>query len=505
MLFLSFITASAESLTVGTAAEYRPFVYYDFDNNLTGLDIDIIDQIGEREGFTVQVLDIAFDGLIDSVSVGQIDLIAGGFSVTPERQENLLFSDTYYKNSAIFIASAQSSITENAALEDLLSLRFGVQRGSSFDQWIKTNLVAEGLLSTQNVFTYASVDSAAKALKNGMVDLVMLDKDSYEQTFKSSSYFKIIDENIGYEEYAFAAAPGAEALINKINQALKQMSEDGTLQQIIDKYINASGEEAEIIISRPSTIQDQVSDDILISRPGRNEDQSGGSIVREQVSAPTPTPIPPFDQPANCKNVMVYMSDVTYPDGTKVNPGTEFTKTWRIYNNGSCKWYEGYSIEFVDGDYMSGNSAIVPQLTIPGTTVDVPITLIAPQSDGQYTGYYQLRAPDGTFFGPKLTVTIIVTDEQVAAPAAGAPPLITRFQPNYYKGGKKFCPTVYWTVSDASEIRISINNKPVYRTQNGSGSVELCPGGGRGDYIYGLVAEGTKRASVVFTYTNTGE
>ena len=47
--------------------------------------------------------------------------------------------------------------------------------------------------------------------------------------------------------------------------------------------------------------------------------------------------------------------------------------------------------------------------------------------------------------------------------------------------------------------------KPVYTTNQGSGSIELCPGGGKGDYVYGIVAEGTKRASYVFTYTNTGQ
>ena len=113
---------------------------------------------------------------------------------------------------------------------------------------------------------------------------------------------------------------------------------------------------------------------------------------------------------------MVFMSDVSYPDGSRVNPGAEFTKTWQIYNNGSCKWYEGYQIVFVDGDYMSANSVSIPALTIPGRTVDVPMKMKAPHAPGSYTGYYQMRAPDGTFFGPKLTAKIIVTEEQVSAP-----------------------------------------------------------------------------------------
>lgn len=480
MLCLSSTVVCAEEIVMGTAAEYRPFVFYNDSYELTGLDIELIREIGKREGFTVTVIDMAFDGLIDSVTVGQIDLIGGAFSITEKRTEEVLYSDPYYTNSSIIIASAGSNILDHLEFDQMANYRIGVQRGSSFDQWLKTNLVAEGYINTQNIFTFSSADSAVKALRSRSIDLLMLDEDIYLQSYQSSGDFKVVNDKLGDENYAFAAAPGAADLIARVNHGLQQMKDDGSLDELIQKFTKTE-EEADITISRPSQIE------------------------RVPVIVPTPTPIPPFGQPADCKNVMVYMSDVSYPDGTKVNPGTDFVKTWRIYNNGSCKWYEGYSIEFVDGDYMGGNSAIVPTLTIPGTTVDVPMELQAPQVPGQYVGYYQLRAPDGTFFGPKLTANIIVTTEAVSAPAVGAPPLITRFQPDFYKGGKKFCPTIYWTVSDATEIRISINNKPVYRTTQGSGSVQLCPGGGKGDYVYGLVAEGTKRASVVFTYTNTGQ
>lgn len=481
VLLCNISAAFAENINVGLAAEYRPFVYYDYNNELTGLDVELIKLIGEKEGFTPKFFDMAFDGLIDSVSVGQIDLIAGAFSITPERQKELLYADVYYTNEALIIASTQSNIINSLQLNQMTNYRLGVQRGTSFDQWVKTNLVSEGLISTQNVYTFASLDSAVKGLRNGMIDLLMLDEDSYKQSYQSSGNFKIVNENVGDEEYAFAAAQGSEDLIDRINDAFGKMRKDGTLKALIDNYILSAGEEAEITITRPS------------------------QIVRNPVVVATPTPIPPIDQPANCKNVMVYMADVSYPDGTRVNPGENFTKGWRIYNNGSCKWYAGYTIEFVDGDFMGGRSVAIPQLTIPGTTVDVGIQLQAPQAPGEYIGYFQLRAPDGSFFGPKLTAKIIVTTDAVSAPPAGAPPVITRFQPNYYKGGKRFCPTVYWTVTDATQIRLSINNKPVYTTTQGSGSIELCPGGGKGDYIYGIVAEGTKRASYVFTYTNTGE
>ena len=482
-VIISLLTAGAvmgETLTFGTSAEYRPFVYYDYNYELTGLDIELINEIGKRAGFTVKTLDIAFDGLIDSLSVGQIDLIGGAFSKTPEREKEVLFSDVYYSNAAILIANARANYPDHMEIENLKNIRIGVQRGSSFDQWLKTNLVSEGYLSTQNIYTFSSSDGAMKALRNGSVDLIMMDEVAYMETYKSSGNFKIVNDTMADEEYAFAAGPNAQDLIGRINKALAQMKQDGTLDDLLAKYIQGAGEEAEITISRPSQVDLQ------------------------PFVVPTATPVPPVDQPVNCKNVMVYMADVSYPDGTEVNPGTEFTKTWRIYNNGSCKWYEAYSVVFADGDYMSANSTNIPQLTIPGTVVEVSMRMRAPESNGTYVGYYQMRAPDGTFFGPKLTAKIVVTDRQVSAPAAGASPVITCWQPNYYKGDNGFCPTVYWTVTDSTDIDFYINNGHFYHTYNPSGSIVMCPPGGKGDYTYGIVANGTKKVSYVFTYTNTG-
>ena len=480
LLMISAMCVSAEKLDVGTTSGYRPFVFYDYDNNLTGLDIDLLNEIGKREGFEVNFIDMAFDGLIDSLSVGQIDLIAGAYSITPERSEKILYSDPYFNNEAIIITAAKSNISGDLGLDQMLNYRFGVQRGSSFDQWIKTNLISNGLISTQNVFTFSTIDSAVKALINGSIDLMMFDSIVFEKTYKNSGNFRIINENIGDEKYAFAAAKESTELIERINQGIASMKSDGSFDELVNKYIDGAGDEAEVTITRHS------------------------QITQTPSVMPTPTPIPPIDQPANCKNVMVYMSDVSYPDGSKVNPGKKFTKTWQIYNNGSCKWYEGYSIVFTEGDYMSANSVPIPALTIPGRTVDVPMEMIAPQAPGLYVGYYQLRAPDGTFFGPKLTAKIIVTDETVAEPPVGAPPVITQWQPNYYKGDNGFCPTVYWTVRDAQAIHFSINQKRIYTTTRPSGSIVICPGGGAGDYVYGIVAEGTKKVSYVFTYTNTG-
>ena len=88
------------------------------------------------------------------------------------------------------------------------------------------------------------------------------------------------------------------------------------------------------------------------------------------------------------------IADVTVPDNAPMSKGQKFTKTWRFMNNGKCNW-TGYTIAFVAGDRMSSpDTAPVPE-TAAGETVDVSVELTAPSVDGSYTGFYELRKPNG--------------------------------------------------------------------------------------------------------------
>jgi hypothetical protein len=107
----------------------------------------------------------------------------------------------------------------------------------------------------------------------------------------------------------------------------------------------------------------------------------------------TPTPVP-------C-NWAYYVSDVTYPDYTKVAPSWTIEKTWRLRNIGSCTWTSGYQLIFDHGDRMDAPDAV--QLTTgtvpPGSTVDATVILKTPAADGTYRGDFKLRSSEGLVFG----------------------------------------------------------------------------------------------------------
>lgn len=116
------------------------------------------------------------------------------------------------------------------------------------------------------------------------------------------------------------------------------------------------------------------------------------------TSAPPATAAPTATTPP-C-NLVKFVKDVTYPDNTTVDPGEVFVKTWRLQNAGSCAWSTAYSLAFVSGDAM-GAPASVPLggNVAPGETIDVSVTLTAPNTGGTYRGDYKLRDASNALFG----------------------------------------------------------------------------------------------------------
>ena len=114
---------------------------------------------------------------------------------------------------------------------------------------------------------------------------------------------------------------------------------------------------------------------------------------------PTSTPVPTATAVSYCDWV-IFVRDVTIPEGTKFAPGETFTKTWRLKNRGTCTWTPDYMLVFTSGDSMGNTTAIrLPGNVAPGQSVDVSVTLTAPTRRGDYIGYWMLRNPSGQLFG----------------------------------------------------------------------------------------------------------
>ena len=131
----------------------------------------------------------------------------------------------------------------------------------------------------------------------------------------------------------------------------------------------------------------------------------------------TLTPTLVITAPPNCKVVAVLVADVTIPDGTHMEAGKKFTKTWKFKNSGTCPW-SGYKLAFASGDRMSApDTESVPQ-TLAGHEVDVSVDMVAPSANGSYTGNFQLQDANGKVVPIGLEKTFWV---KIVVGSGGAP------------------------------------------------------------------------------------
>ena len=109
-----------------------------------------------------------------------------------------------------------------------------------------------------------------------------------------------------------------------------------------------------------------------------------------------------------CSNASL-VKDMTIPDGTKMDPGQAFEKTWKFFNTGTCAWPGSTTLKFIKGDNMQPSPGITGSLTDVNNKVDVSVGLVAPYSSGKYKAYFRLADKNGNAFGPPVFVSIVVT------------------------------------------------------------------------------------------------
>jgi hypothetical protein len=127
--------------------------------------------------------------------------------------------------------------------------------------------------------------------------------------------------------------------------------------------------------------------------------------------------------PGGCVPNADFVSDVTVPDNTLFQPGSRFTKTWRIKNSGTCNWDSTYQLAFMTGSSLGGPASTTVLPTAVGATVDISVNLTAPSQPGAYSGTWGMETPGGTPFGAPAWVRIVVPGAGSSAPLLPNQPL----------------------------------------------------------------------------------
>ena len=226
-------TASSDTLRMGTNATFPPYEFVGDDGQVTGIDADIAAAIADKLGMTLEITDMEFDSLIPALGSDTIDVVLAGMTVTPERQESVDFSDSYAKGVQVIIVKDGSDI---ASPDDLEGKSIGVQTGTTGDIYCTDDYGQE------NVKQFNNGPLAVAALMNDQIDCVVIDQEPAKNYVAANQGLKILDTAYADEDYAIAIKKGNTELLDKVNGALKELQDDGTLQSIVDKYITADAE-----------------------------------------------------------------------------------------------------------------------------------------------------------------------------------------------------------------------------------------------------------------------
>ncbi|MEE8886632.1 MAG: ABC transporter substrate-binding protein [Eubacteriales bacterium] len=234
-----FDVVTEGELHMATNAEFPPYESTDGNGNYEGIDIEIADAIAQKLGLTLVVDDMDFSSVITSVQGGKEDIAMAGLTVTDERKQNVDFTDTYAKGVQSIIVREDSDITSADDLANASAI--GCQEGTT--GYIYCSASEEDGGYGDKAIAYSNGAQAVQALIQGKVDAVVIDDAPAQEYVKANEGLKILDTPYTEEDYAIGVNKNNTGLRDAVNKALNELIDDGTVQSIIDKYINTDADE----------------------------------------------------------------------------------------------------------------------------------------------------------------------------------------------------------------------------------------------------------------------
>lgn len=224
--------AASNELIVGFDQSYPPYGFVGDDGNFTGFDLDLAAEVAERNGWTVKYEPIDWDAKDTLLNSGAITCIWNGFTMEG-REDDYTFSDPYMLNGQVIVVKADKGI---ASLADLAGKNVITQTDSAALDVLEGDR-ADLAATFANLETIAEYNTAFMQLESGAVDAVACDLSiaQYQMSAKPDAYV-MLDETLSSEHYAVGFKKGDTETAEKVSQTLKEMYEDGTVEELCNKY-----------------------------------------------------------------------------------------------------------------------------------------------------------------------------------------------------------------------------------------------------------------------------
>ena len=257
---LTLTACKQDTLIVYTEAGFAPFEYVD-GNAIVGVDVEIMNLVGEKLGKKVQFKNVNFDTIVDVVAQGKLANVgAAGLSITPARQEKVDFSKVYYQANLYVIYNKEAGISSKTMTDGntgvywsnlTTDLGIGVQGGTTADLFLGDELAEGGSLEGTKKTSFASLNVAVQAIGK-TIDYVIIDELPAKMLIEGNDKLACLPlyyeggegktDELAFDEYAICVTKGEDELLNAINEVLTELlkeDENGItgIQKLVNKHL----------------------------------------------------------------------------------------------------------------------------------------------------------------------------------------------------------------------------------------------------------------------------
>ena len=226
-----------KTIVIGFDNTFVPMGFQDKSGKNVGFDIDLANEVFKKYNIKVQWQAINWDLKETELKNGNIDLIWNGYSKTPEREKTVLFSNEYMVNEQVIVTKKSKNIVNKDQLKDKV---LGAQNGSSgYDSFNSNPEILKNIVKNNDATQYESFNEALIDLENDRIDALLIDRvyaNYYLKQQNKLQDYNIINAGFEGDSFAVGARKADVTLINKINEAFKELYKEGKFQEISNKW-----------------------------------------------------------------------------------------------------------------------------------------------------------------------------------------------------------------------------------------------------------------------------
>ncbi len=217
-------------LVVGAIPDYPPMEYIDESGEFVGYDLDVTREIAAQMGVATEFKQIPWGELFDAVKSGEVDIIISAITITPERQEEMLFSVPYFDAGQVITVRVENDDIKGP--EDLNGTKVGVSAGTTCEQAVLE------YADRESVIGYPGYEEIIEDLKAGEIDALVTDLIGSSGYVKENpDDLKMVGEPFTQEYYGIATNLDNVALMDEINKILRNMKTTGKLKDLKSTWL----------------------------------------------------------------------------------------------------------------------------------------------------------------------------------------------------------------------------------------------------------------------------